>query len=209
MTTLLAITVSPRHETSASRTLTQRFINTWKSSHEDGEVVSRDLATTHLPFVDASWIAGAFTPAEHHSPETREVMKIGDALIAEIKSADHIVIGTPMYNFSIPAILKAYIDHIVRLGLTVNMHADGFEGLVTGKKATIIIASGSNFAPGSKLESANMASTYLKQIFGFIGVTDIEVVLAGSTMAIERGETTLSDFASQLIPRITHVASSI
>ena len=118
MTTLLAIEVSPRFDYSVSRKLTAQFVEKWKAEHRDGSVVIRDLAKTPLPFVDLPWVGGAYTPAEHQSPDMAAAIKVSDDLIAELKAADHIVIGTPMYNFSIPAALKAYIDHVVRVGVT-------------------------------------------------------------------------------------------
>jgi FMN-dependent NADH-azoreductase len=113
MKTLLVVEVSPRLEFSVSRSLTARFVEQWKRGNPHGVVVVRDLFKSHIPFVDLHWIGGAFTPREQHSPESAAAIKVSDDLVAEMKSADHILIGTPMYNFSIPAILKAYIDQIV------------------------------------------------------------------------------------------------
>ena len=124
----------------------------------------------------------------------REAIKVSDDFIAELLSADEIVIGTPMYNFSIPALLKSWIDHVVRAGVTFSM---SYEGLVKGKKGTVIIASGGNFAPGTPYESLNVATGYLKQILGFIGITDVKVVLAGGTLAIDYGQTTMDEFVAQ------------
>ena len=125
-------------------------------------------------------------------------------LTAELMAVDHIVIGTPMYNFSIPAILKAYIDHIVRVGVTFN---DNYEGLVHGKKATIVMASGGQYGPGTYAESYNVATSYLKQILGFIGITDVTVRMAGGTMAVDQGQTTLADFTAQHAPEIVAAAA--
>jgi len=154
MPSLLAIEVSPRYAHSTSRKLTSVFIESWRAAHPGGTVVTRDLMKTNLPFVDMPWIGGAFTPPEQHSPESKAAIKISDELVAELKAADRIVLGTPMYNFSIPAILKAYIDHIVRVGVTVQDNV----GLLTGKKATIIMATGGDFTPGSPVEGYNLAS---------------------------------------------------
>ena len=132
MPSLLAIESSPRGDYSVSRKLTQTFIDDWKDAHSGGTVVVRDLTKTNLPFVDLPWIMGAYTPAEQHSPEIKQALAISNDLIAELMAADHIVIGTSMYNFSIPANLKAYIDHIVRVGVTFS---PSYEGLVKGKKA--------------------------------------------------------------------------
>jgi FMN-dependent NADH-azoreductase len=193
MPTLLAIEVSPRHQFSTSRKLTAHFIDQWKAAHPGSAVVVRDLTKTPPPFVDFAWIGGAFTPREHHSPESVAAIKISDDLIAELKAADHVVIGTPMFNFSIPAVLKAYIDQIVRVGVTVSPNN---VGLLTGKKATIILASGGDFSPGSPVEKYNQASGYLRQVLAWIGIKEIEIILAGRARAGATGETAVEQFGA-------------
>jgi FMN-dependent NADH-azoreductase len=195
MPTLLAIGVSPRYEYSTSRKLTSLFIERWQAAHPGGQVIDRDLIKTHLPFVDLPWIGGAFTPPEQHSPESAAAIKVSNDLVAELQSADHIVIGTPMYNFSIPAVLKAYIDHIVRVGVTVS--SDNV-GLLTGKKATIFLASGGDFSPGSPVERYNLASGYLRQVLGYIGITDLDIILAGRPRAGANGETAVEQFLDKV-----------
>ena len=190
MASLLAIAASPRYELSTSRKLTSLFIEKWRAAHPGGEVVERDLINTTLPFVDLPWIGGAFTPPEQHSPESAAAIKISNDLIAELQAADHIIIGTPMYNFTIPAVLKAYIDHIVRVGVTVVDNV----GQLTGKKTTIILASGGDFRPGSPFEAYNQASGYLRQVLGFIGLTDLDIVLADRARAGDAGETAVEQF---------------
>ncbi len=192
MPTLLAIEVSPRHEFSASRKLTAHFVDQWKAAHA-GSVVVRDLTKTPPPFVDHAWISGAFTPREQHSPESVAAIKVSDDLVAELKAADHIVIGTPMFNFSIPAVLKAYIDQIVRVGVTVSPNN---VGLLTGKKATVILASGGDFSPGSPVEKYNQASGYLRQVLAWIGIKDVEIILAGRARAGAVGETAVDQFGA-------------
>ncbi len=203
MPSLLAIETSPRGDHSVSRQLTAKFIEDWRADHSGGTVVLRDLLKTHLSFVDLPWTAGAYTPAEQHSPEMKEALRISDELIAELKAADHIVIGTSMYNFSIPAVLKAYIDQIVRLGVTFT---SSYEGLVKGKKVTAILASGGVYATGSQTEAYNVAGSYLKQILGFIGITDVTVVLAGGTAAVDMGKTTLPELLGQFTPKVSAAA---
>lgn len=113
-------------------------------------------------------------------------IKVSDDLVAELKAADRIVIGTPMYNFAVPAVLKAYIDHIVRVGVTVS--ADN-KGLLTGKSADIILSSGGDFSPGSPVERFNHASGYLRQVLAWIGIVDVTIILAGRALAGVYGET--------------------
>ena len=114
-------------------------------------------------------------------------------MVAELQAADHIVIGTPMFNFSIPAVLKARIDQVVRVGVTVSA---GNVGLLTGKKATIILATGGDFSRGSPIEAYNQASGYLRQLFAWIGVTDVEIILADRASAGGNAETALQHFGS-------------
>ena len=202
MPTLLKIDVSPRGDYSVSRKLTARFAGQWKQKHS-GTVVDRDLVKTNLPFVDLPWIVGAFSAPDQHTPEQKSALKVSDDLIAELLAADEIVIGTPMYNFAVPAILKAWIDHIVRIGKTVS---SSYEGLAKGKKATLIIASGGVYAPGSHMESYNAETGYLKQILGFIGITDVTVVLAGGTNDVNQGKVPLDEFIAPLDQQVTALA---
>lgn len=204
MPQLLVIHTSPRGEFSLSRKLTNTFVEKWQAEHAGGTVVTRDLLKTKLPFIDPPWITGAYTPAEQHSPEVKEAIKISNDLIAELTAADQIVLGTPMYNFSVPAILKAYIDHIVRVGVTVS---PSYQGLVKGKKMTVILASGGVYTPGAYAESYNAASGYLKQIFGFIGITDLTILLAGGTGAIIEGKATLPELISKFEPEVLSAAA--
>ena len=147
------------------------------------------------PVCRSTLIGGAFAPPEKHSPENTAAIKVSDDLIAELKAADQIVIGTPMYNFSIPAILKAYIDHVVRVGVTVSSNN---EGLLTGKKADIILASGGDFSPGSPVEKYNLASGYLRQVLGWIGITNVNVMLAGRARAGIQGETAIEQLGAMV-----------
>jgi FMN-dependent NADH-azoreductase len=194
MPTLLAIQVSPRHEYSTSRKLSAVFVEKWLAAHPGGKAIERDLMKTNLPFVDLPWIGGAFTPPEQHSPESAAAIKISNDLVAELQAADRIIIATPMYNFTIPAVLKAYIDHIVRVGVTVVDNV----GQLTGKTATVILASGGDFSPGSPIEGYDHASSYLRQVLGFIGITDLDIVLAGSARAGMAGETAVEEFGEVL-----------
>jgi FMN-dependent NADH-azoreductase len=203
MPKLLVIEVSPRGAHSASRTLSADFVTAWKAARPEGEVIVRDLEQTRLPYIDLVWIGGAFSPPGRRSEEMISALAIGDELIAELKAVDHIVVATPMYNFSIPAILKAYIDHVCRVGETFTM---AYEGLVTGKKATVILASGGDFSPGTPYEAANVAASYLRQVLGFIGIKDVEVILAGSTLALMTGETSVDAFRDKLRPALEAAA---
>jgi FMN-dependent NADH-azoreductase len=191
MSTLLKIDVSPRGDYSVSRKLSAEYAAQWQAAHPDGKVVVRDLVKTDLPFVDMPWIAAAYSTPDQHTPEHAAAIKISNFLTAELLAADHIVLATPMYNFNVPAALKAYIDHIVRIGVTVST---SYEGLAKNKKLTILIASGSDYAPGSHMESYDAETGYLKQVFGFIGITDVTVVKAGGVSAVMQGKVPIEEF---------------
>ncbi len=203
MPTLLRIDSSPRGDYSISRKLTSVFVEAWQQAHTDGKVIARDLFQTELPFIDLPWIAGAYTPAEQHSPEMKKALEVGNTLIAELQAADHIVLGTSMYNFSTPAILKAYIDHICRVNVTFTPQ---YEGLLKGKKMTIIIASGGVYTPGSPTENYNLETGFLKQVFGFIGITDVNIILAGGTAAADMGKKTREEIVAEFEPAVLAAA---
>ena len=204
MPNLLSIVASPRGDYSVSRTLTMKFVEEWKSIHAGGAVVTRDLSKSELPFVGLPWIAGAYTPAEQHSPEMAEALKLSNELIAELQAADHIVLGTPMYNFSTPANLKAWIDHVVRINVTFT---PSYEGLLKNKKMTVIIASGGDYSAGGHLAGYNRETEYLTQIFGFIGITDVSFVLAGGTGDIDQGKVKREDLLAKFEPQVSSAAA--
>ena len=191
MARLLVLEVSPRGPYSASRSLSTDFVAAWQKRNPSGEVIFRDLTQTKLPYIDLDWIGGAFVAPDDRTEAQQSALAIGDELIAELKSVDHLLIATPMYNFSIPAILKSYIDHVCRVGETFTM---GYQGLIEGVSATVILASGSDFSPGTPFEAANVTSSYLKQLLGFIGIKEVEIVLAGGTLALMTGQRTIEEF---------------
>jgi FMN-dependent NADH-azoreductase len=178
MPTLLNIQCSPRGLSSISRTLSQDFVTAWQTEHPDGKVIFRDLAENNLPYVGVPWITGIFLPANKHTPEMQRASAVSDELIAELFSADEILIGTPMYNFTVPANLKAWIDLIVRPRVTHSGPPER-KGLVVGKTCKIIIASGGIYDEGLPASASDHESGYLKRILAFIGITDVEVILAG------------------------------
>lgn len=205
MAVLLNIQSSPRGADSLSRTLSQHFVTEWQKKHQDGTVVTRDLAETPLPFVGVPWISGVFLPPEQHSPEQRQALAISDELIAELFAADHILIGTPMYNFTVPANLKAWIDLVVRPRVTHSGPPER-KGLVLGKRCTLLIASGGTYDPGLPAAASDYESGYLRRILSFIGITDVEVVLAGGTAAVAFGTATLEQLTQQFLPAVLAAA---
>jgi len=209
VSTLLKIDVSPRGDASLSRALADVFVDRWRSSHPDNKVVARDLANTELPFVEMPWIIGANSDPGGHGPVEQQALAIGEEMIAELANADHYLVSTPMYNFAIPAKLKAYIDHVVRLGKTFSVTEDGqYVGLLTGKKATVILASLGSYSPGSPAEGYDYETPYLRMILGFIGVVEVTFVRAGGAMAIMRGEQTADQFLAAHVHDVEAAAST-
>ena len=206
MPTLWKLDVSPRGDQSISRKLSKQFADQWQQSHSGGKIVTRDLATANLPYVDLPWIAGAYTPPDKHTPENKQALKVSDELIAELLASDEILISTPMYNFAVPAVLKAWIDHIVRVGLTFSVGPDGYKGLIHGKKATVIVASGSVYTKGAPAESYNAETPYLRLILGFLGITDVTVILAGGVSEISQGKTTPEALVAKFTPEVVAAA---
>jgi FMN-dependent NADH-azoreductase len=198
MPSLLKIDVSPRGDYSVSRKVGDHFVAAFTEANPGATVITLDLAGTDIPFVDLPWIGAAYTPEEAREPAHKKALEIGDKFIAQIEAADHIVLTTPMYNFAVPARLKAYIDHIVRVGKTFSVGADGsYSGLVKDKKLTVIIASAGVYTSGSPAAGYDAETSYLKQVFGFIGITDVAVVQAGGTYVLNHGQGNAESFAEQ------------
>jgi FMN-dependent NADH-azoreductase len=199
MRKLLVVETSPRGNSSISRNMTQRFVETWQAAHPDGEVVVRDLMETELAFVNAPWLQAYFTPTEQHSPEMKETLRLSDELVAELLSADHLVIATPIYNYNVPAALKAWIDHIVRKGITLGF--DG-KGLLSGKKATVLVASGGVYTEGSPIRDRDIATAYLRLVLNVVGITDVTFIAGGGAKAVDLGEQSMEQFVGGLTPAI-------
>jgi len=155
--------------------------------------------------VTAPWLQAYFTPTEQHSPEMKETLRLSDELVGEILAADHIVVATPVYNYNVPAALKAWIDHIVRKGLTLGF--DG-KGLVTGKKATVLLASGGVYTEGSPIRDRDLATQYLRLILNVIGITDVTVVAGGGAKVVDMGEQTMDGFIASVEPEIERAAAA-
>lgn len=181
---ILHIDSSPRGERSHSRALTAAFVGELQKKHSDATISYRDLGHAPVPHVDEAWIAAAYTAPDERTDFNKQAIAFSDELVDELFAADIIVIGAPMYNFSIPSTLKAYIDNVVRVGRTFSYPS--YEGLVTGKKMFVLCArGGGGYGSGEQMEAVNFQDTYLKAIFGLIGITDTSFVFDEKTMAGE------------------------
>jgi FMN-dependent NADH-azoreductase len=188
MPTLLRIDSSALgSDASFSRQLTAEFVQQWQQKHSDGKIITRDLANTKLLPVNAEWIGTAYTPKASLTSRQREVLTLSEELIAELHAADEYVFGVAMYNFSIPAVLKLWIDQVVRLGKTFVYENGAPGGLLRNKKATFIVASGGVYDQGSPYAVMNFVEPYLRSMFGFLGVTDASFIKAGGTVRLQHG----------------------
>jgi len=205
--TLLRIDSSPMGERSVSRKLTAEFAKIWLKAHPGGTVISRDLTTLHIPVVDGTWAAAAHTPEDARTAQQKDALAVSDFLIAELQKADEYVVGVPMHNFSIPSTLKLWVDQVVRIGKTFAYSASGRQGLLTGKKATLLIASGGVYDQGSAAEAFNFVTPYLRTIFGFMGVTDVNIIAAGGTQKLMTGEVDSQTFLAPSLEKVHAQAS--
>lgn len=202
MSTLLKIDSSPMGENSISRKLTAKFAEAWQQAHPRGVVISRDLTTTDLPAVSGTWARAAHTPEDARSPEQKKALAVSDALIAELQRADEYVFGVPMHNFGIPSVLKLWIDQVVRVNKTFSYGTGNPKGLLSGKKATLLVASGGVYEDGSAMASLNFVTPYLRTIFGFIGVTDLTIIAAGGTAQLMSGQVDPQAFLAASLEKV-------
>lgn len=178
MANVLHITASIRQSDSVSRQLGDHFVEHLKATgHND--IVNRDLSDNALPLISEARFAANLTPLEERSAEQQELAAIADELIAELKAADTLVLSLPMYNFAAPASFKAWIDLVARAGATFQYTENGPQGLLTDKKAYVLVATGGT-PVGSDYD---LLTPWVKVILGFMGITDVTVISADGTMS--------------------------
>ncbi|HEY2546532.1 MAG TPA: NAD(P)H-dependent oxidoreductase [Candidatus Acidoferrum sp.] len=207
MPTLVRFDSSPMGERSISRKLTSDFVETWLKTHPGGKVIKRDLSTLNLPVIDGFWVAAAYTPEEALTEEQKDALAVSDSLIAELQHGDEYVFGVPMHNFSIPSTLKLWIDQIVRAGKTFTYGANGAKGLLTGKKATLLIASGAVYEQNGALASMNFVAPYLRALFGFLGISDVTIIAAEGTAQLRSGKVDVQAFLAPTLEKVHAHAS--
>jgi FMN-dependent NADH-azoreductase len=179
MKQILRIDASANSSVSDSKNLGEKLTSKFQQSYPDVHVRQRDV-NHDLPFIDERWINANFTPVDQRTSEQKHQLELSDTLIAELQQADRIIVTTPMYNFSVPAALKAWIDLVCRAGVTFQYTNEGPVGLLKNKQVDIIITTG-----GVPLQSPmDFVSDYLKQVFRFIGIEDINIISADQ-MAVD------------------------
>jgi len=173
MSQVLLITSSPRvdsYSTRVARQLAEKL-----TSRPGSNLRVRDLTREPLPHIDDSFAIARNTPADHLTSAQKSTLSLSDQLLAELFATDTLIVAAAMINFGIPSTLKAYIDHVVRPGVTFRYGAQGPEGLVKGKKAYLVVARGGRYSEGP-MQAFNFQDTYLRAALGFIGITDVEVI---------------------------------
>ncbi|MFD9130275.1 FMN-dependent NADH-azoreductase [Kitasatospora sp. NPDC059571] len=187
MPTLLHIDSSALTEGSVSREVAATFRAEWEAQNPGGTVIHRDLAADPVPHLEAAGIVAGFVPAEHRSPEQQAAFAVREELIAELEQADAVVIGTPMYNFTIPSTLKAWLDQVILIGRTA-----GEQPSAAGTPVTVVSSRGGSYGPGSPRESFEFVTTYLEKVLtGMLGL-EVDFVVPEFTLA--RVNPALADF---------------
>ncbi|MBV2152857.1 FMN-dependent NADH-azoreductase [Kitasatospora sp. SUK 42] len=178
MPTLLHIDSSAVADGSVSREVTAAFRAAWLAEHPDGTVIHRDLAAAPIPHLELHGITAGFAPAEAHSAEQAAAFALREELMAELEGADAVVIGTPMYNFTIPSTLKAWLDQVILVGRTA-----GEEPSAKGTPVTVVAARGGSYAPGAPREPFEFVTTYLEKVLtGMLGL-EVDFIVPEFTLA--------------------------
>jgi len=199
MSTLLQLNTSMFSAGGQSSRLTEQFVAGWRSRNPGAQLILRDLAREPVPHLDAERFQAFLAKTEERTPRQQALVRYSDELIEELKRADTIVIGLPMYNFGVPSTLKAYFDHIARAGATFRYSEKGPEGLLIGKKAYVFATRGGKYAGTPD----DMETGFVRQFLGFVGIEDVEFVyaegLAISEASKQAGLALAQDAIEQLV----------
>ncbi len=174
MKTILQINASLNSANGQSTKLANELVARLRTQHPEAGLIVRDLARDPVPHLDAERFAAFVTPKEQRTAAQQVLVAYSDRLIGELKRADVIVLGLPMYNFGVPSQLKAWIDHIARAGVTFRYTEKGPVGLLAGRKAFVLATRGGRYAG----TPTDLQTQYVRQILAFVGITDVEFVYA-------------------------------
>lgn len=191
MSKVLLVTSSLFGEQSKSAQLAREFVDAWRGTHPETAVVERALTPDSIPHLSLDALGALMTPAEQRSDAQHATVAFADRLIEELEAANTIVLAVPMYNFSIPSTLKAWIDHVARAGRTFRYTAQGPEGLLKGKKVFVVTGRGGFYTNDSPAKVLDFQEPYLRSVLGFLGITDVSFIhvegLKVSPEAAEQG----------------------
>jgi FMN-dependent NADH-azoreductase len=178
---LLNIEVSPNGENSCSRQVSRHLLEKFKKDIPGISITTRDLDAQPIPHLTGAVVGAAFTRPDARTPDQQEAIKFSDELVDELLAADAVVISTPMWNFGLPSVLKAWVDHIVRVGRTFGFSSEEFKGLVPRKKIYVVVSSGSVFSKGAYAVHDQFVPS-IRSIFEFIGLTEVEIIRVEGTL---------------------------
>ncbi|WP_055749746.1 FMN-dependent NADH-azoreductase [Frankia sp. AvcI1] len=181
MPNLLHVDASLAQEGSTSRSLAATYIDAWRAAHPDGTVTYRDLALTPPPHLDWATLSAAFTPPEQHTPEQTEGVKLREELIGELEAADELLLSLPMYNYSVPSTLKAWVDQVILVGRTLQQPPA--ESVLTGDRVTVIATQGGSYGVGTPKEGWDHQLPFIAHVLESLGATDVELVRVEMTLA--------------------------
>lgn len=199
MANVLVIESSARQQGSVSRQLTAQFIANWSSANPADQIKVRDLAVDQVPHLDANLLGGWMTPAEQQSDAEQAALALSNLLTDELLAADVLVLAAPMYNFAIPSTLKAWLDHVLRAGVTFKYTETGPQGLLSGKRAFVLTARGGIYAGSAQ----DHQEPYLRQALAFVGIHDVSFIHAeGLNLGSEFMEKGLNQAKAQLAKAI-------
>lgn len=180
MTHILHVDASPRGASSHSRTVSGELVAAMQAADSSATVTHRDVGHQDVPYVTEEFIGAMYTPAESRTDAQKSVLALSDEMIAELRAADTYVFGIPMYNFSVPAVFKSYIDQVVRAGETFTPAT--YQGLLKGKKAIVVTArGGGGYGPGEAREAYNVQDPLMRNVLGIMGLTDVEFIHVNGT----------------------------
>ena len=201
---ILRVDASGRQTGSVSRALADRVVAHLSAGDTGAETIRRDLSRTPPEFVDTSWIDATFTPPGQRTESQRQALATSDELVAELQRADVVVIATPVYNFGVPASLKAWVDMVARAGVTFRYTETGPVGLLRHKRAILVVASGGTALDGDM----DFATPWLRHVLGFLGIHEVETVAADQLMLDPGAETRAREAIDRLELPVSRIASA-
>ncbi|MEZ5339819.1 MAG: NAD(P)H-dependent oxidoreductase [bacterium] len=202
MQDILYIRSSPRGADSISGQIADELVTRLMEQQPGASLKLRDLATQPVPHIDALFASGTLKPAEQRSAAEVDALRLSDGLLEEVRQAQHIVVAAAMVNFSIPSTLKAWIDQLMRLGLAFHYTAEGPAGLLGGRRLYLVLARGSAYGPGR--EDWDFQQSYLRKIFGFMGIDEQQLILIEPTLA---GEDRAAEALARARERIAEITA--
>lgn len=200
MATLLVIHSSPKSSASVTRQLTNELVEKWLQANPTGLIIERDVGLNPPPHISETTINAFYTPEADRTETQKAALLLSDQLIAELRQADAVVIGTPMHNFSVTSGLKTWIDHVARVGETFQYSSNGPEGLLADRPVYVVGASGGDYRAHTPIAFLNHQDNYLKVVLNFVGIQDIRLIQAAG---VARGDAALVEARAQMETLLT------